>query len=314
MLRSWEIDMTQARRRILFWVLVVALIAIGAIIQARAHGEAESPPHAASLKTDPDAEFITEEKALLQEFRCALSVIYLQLPLAEEECGRAIALSPQDPIGYKYRGFLYLLEHRFADAEADLLEAVTLYPQDADSQAGYAQALTGQGRFGEAVTRFGVALMLAPADVRFLAARCWARGAEGKDFPAALQDCNRAIRLEPGNAVSYDSRGLVYLRLGKAAQARSDYATALKLQPERATALFGRGIAELRLKQIDKATADIRQARTIDPEIDDIYILAGVLQEGCRRGDAPCDLPAVLRPQPKDNRSYLSVSRRYSAP
>jgi hypothetical protein len=98
------------------------------------------------------------------------------------------------------------------------------------------------------------------------------------------------------------------LRLAKNALAIKDYSTALKLQPGRATALFGRGLAESRSGQAAKAAADIREARRVDPEIDDIFILTNVLQEGCRSGGAPCDLPAWLRLKPDAARTYLSVS------
>lgn len=302
--------MTQFRRRAIFWTIVASLLVLGVVLQARAEDSAQmgGVAQAASLKSDRHTEIATGEEALLQELSCAISVITLQLPLAKKECERAIALSPQDPVGYKYRGIAYLLEHRFERAEADMKEAVRLDPADADSQAGYAQALSGQGRFSEAVARFGVALKLAPNDVRFLSARCWARGGEGKDYSAALRDCNQAIGLKPGDAVAFDSRAFIYLRLARNAPAIKDYSIALKLQPARATALFGRGLAEFRSGQAAKATVDIREARRIDPEIDDIYILTNVLQEGCRSGDGPCDLPAWLRPKSNAARTYLSVS------
>lgn len=304
--------MTQARRRIIFWSIITTLIAVGAILQARAENPARGslPAQLATLKIDKNNDFATEEEALLQGFACAVAVVAFELPFAERECERAIALSPEDPIGYKYRGIAYLLEHRFERAEADLKEAARLDPGDADSQAGYAQALSGQGRFGEAIARFDIALELKPKDARYLSSRCWARGGEGKDFPAALKDCNQAIHLKPGNAVAYDSRGFVYLRLGKDAQAKKDYSTALKLRPGRATALLGRGIAEFRLGQATQSAADIHAARKIDAEVDDIYIVAGVLQEGCRSAWGPCDLPVWLRPQPFTPRPFLSVSYR----
>jgi len=307
--------MTQLHRRMIFWGAIATLLILGVILQARADDGApvSGSVQRATLKSDRDGEIATEEEALLQELSCAISVMALQLPLAQKECERAIALSPQDPVGFKYRGIAYLLEHRFERAEADMKQAIRLDPEDPDSQAGYAQALNGQGRFSEAVARYGVALKLAPNDVRFLSARCWARGGEGKDYPAALRDCNLAIRLSPGNAVAFDSRAFIYLRLAKNAQAIRDFSTSLKLQPDRATALFGRGLAELHSGQTTVASADIRHARRIDPEIDDIYILANVLQEGCRVTNGPCDLPTELR-NSFAARGYLSVSYRRSAP
>ena len=308
--------MTQKRRRIIFWSLLAILLAGGVILQAWAGGRGALPPrHITPPKSEPEsASSASEEMALFQELSCMIAVIAAQIPLAERECGRAIALSPRDSIGYKYRGLAYLVEHRFERAEMDLREAVRLDPGDPDSQAGFAQALSGQGRFTEAVARFGVALEMAPRDVRFLSARCWALAGEGKDFAAALKDCDRAIQLDPRYAVAYDSRGFVYLRSGRDRLAARDYSTALKLTPARATALFGRGMAGLHLGQQSSALADIRAARRADPEVDDIYILAGVEEEGCRTAKGPCNLPDVLRPEGQAGPPYLSVSYRKPAP
>src|SRR5690242_7564617 len=171
--------MTQARRRVIFWGAIATLIIVGVVLQARAESRSRftTQEQFMSLKNDSmDNEYATEEEALLQTLTCVVSVIAVQLPLAERECERAIALSPQDPLGYKYRGIAYLLEHRFERAEADLKKAAKLDPHDADSKAGYAQALSGQGKFSEAVAGFDAALNLAPKDVRYLSSRCWARG------------------------------------------------------------------------------------------------------------------------------------------
>jgi tetratricopeptide (TPR) repeat protein len=313
--KEGRMRMTQGRRRTIFWCIVATLLIVGALLQARAGNKMGSAAtQSLSLKTDPNGKgYVTEEEALLQGLTCAVAVIAVELPLAERECARAIEISPQEPIGYKYRGIAYLLQHRFERAEMDLKEAARLDPQDADSQAGYAQALSGQGRFGEAVTRFDVALKLSPKDARYLSARCWARGGEGKDFTAALSDCNRAIQLKPRYAVAYDSRAFVYLRQGKNAQAIKDYSAALQFQPGRATALLGRGVAEYHLAQTAQAASDIREARKIDPEVDDIYILGGVLQESCRSKEGPCDLPVWLRPRPFAAKTFLSVSYRAPA-
>lgn len=302
--------MSQSQRRIAFWGVVAVLLLVGTILQVRA-GSHSMPP--VSLNAGPSGEYATEEEALLQGLTCAVSVLALQLPLAERECERAIALSPEDPVGYKYRGLAYLLQHRFERAEADLKVAARLDPRDADSQAAYAQSLSGQARFSEAIARFDSALKLSPRDVRYLSSRCWARGGEGKNFPAALADCNRAIQLGPRYAVAHDSRGFVYLRLGKNAQAVKDYSAALRIQPDRATALLGRGVAEYRLGRAAKAAIDIQQARKIDPEVDDIYILAGVLQSGCRNKEGPCELPVWLRPSPFIRPTFLSVSYKNPA-
>jgi tetratricopeptide (TPR) repeat protein len=299
--------MTQARRRIVFWIVVIFLVAVGVILQVRANGiqRPDSNP-----STSPDLQERTSDAATVQSFVCVISVAGFQLASAERSCGAAIDLRPEDPVGYKYRGLTYLLQHRFERAEMDFRSAVKLDAKDPETQAGYAQSLSGQGRFDEAIPRFSTALAMSPRDVRILSARCWARAGQGKDLAGALRDCDLALTIKPYNSVAFDSRGLVHLRAGRYEAAISDYSSSLKWQSGRATALFGRGLAELRLERRTAARTDLLSARQHDPEIDDIYILAGALETGCRDGQGACSLPRELRNPPRAGSNYLSVSLR----
>jgi tetratricopeptide (TPR) repeat protein len=78
------------------------------------------------------------------------------------------------------------------------------------------------------------------------------------------------------NAASYDSRGLIHLKMGRLDAAIEDYGFALGIEPNLASALYGRGLA--RLKQGDKAggEADIAAAETIQPGIGDDFTSYGV--------------------------------------
>ncbi len=296
--------MTKERGRIISCGIFGLLILIGTIIPARTEFTGASSP---SLNRSQAHD---EEDALIEGLSCIKSFLEFQLPAAEKSCGETITLLPDNPLGYELRGFTYLLERRFERAEMDLREAVRLAPADPDNQAGYAQSLSGQGRFTEAIERFGIALRLSPRDVRYLSARCWARAGEGRNLDAALQDCNRALKLAPNNAVAFDSRALVHLRAGRNGLAARDYTSSLQWQSGRATALFGRGIAEFRLGQLAQAGKDLALARKADPEIDDIYILVGILEAGCHDNGGPCGLPDAFRLRPKSTSKYLSVSYR----
>ncbi|HEV2285238.1 MAG TPA: aspartyl protease family protein [Steroidobacteraceae bacterium] len=97
-------------------------------------------------------------------------------------------------------------------------------------------------------------------------ARCRARALEGKDLERALEDCNFAVRRGQKTAGFFDSRGLVYLRLGKYDKAIADYDSALALSPQIAWSLYGRGLAERHLGQ-PAAQADIAAAKALYPKI-----------------------------------------------
>lgn len=110
--------------------------------------------------------------------------------------------------------------------------------------------------------------LLASADQLLASAlnnRCWARAEGGLQLRKALHDCNRALRLTPRDPAILDSRGLVYLRLGKLADAIDDYDSALKGNPKLPTSLYGRGLAELREGEKVKGRADLAAAEKIDP-------------------------------------------------
>lgn len=248
------------------------------------------------------------QQALFEAFRCTFLFLAFQAAQAEEACGKTIALLPNSPIGYKFRGFSFLLEHRYERAEMDLREAVRLDPTDPENQAGLAQSMSGQGRFDEAVRRFGIALKISPEDVRYLSARCWALAGQGTHLNDALADCNRALRLAPDSAVAYDNRGVVYIRKGDDNRALHDFSKSLDIEARRSTALFGRGIAEWHLGYLAAAEGDMNLARQIDPDVDDIYVIVGVLAPECAQGQDDCALPKELRRPAKNFRNNVFVS------
>lgn len=294
--------MSQSFRRGLIWTVIIVLLLLGTLLELRG-ASGTSSQGASKEKT---------QEAVTQAFGCMVSLLTFRLPQAEESCGKTIALYPELPLGYKFRGFAYLLEHRFERAEADLREAVRLDPRDPDSQAGLGQSLSGQGRFDEAAERFGVALAMRPRDARYLAARCWARAGQGKNLRAALADCDLAIKLAPASPVAFAARGLVHLKETEDRRAIRDFSRSLNLDAGQPTALFGRGIAEWHLGDMASARVDLTFARQADPDIDDTYILAGVLEKDCRSDAGSCSLPKVLRPLPgqQPGGAYLSVRYR----
>jgi Tfp pilus assembly protein PilF len=297
--------MSQSFRRTLVWTIIAILLLLGAMLQLKAAPVVASPDDVAKQKA---------QQAIAQAFVCSMSLLTFHLPQAETECGRTIDLLPDSPLGYKFRGFAYLLEHRFERAETDLREAVKLDPRDADNQAGLGQALSGQGRFDEAIERFSAALEIQPREIRYLAARCSARAGQGVNLSDALADCNLAIKLSPHSAVAYNARGLVYLKKGQNARAIHDYSASLALDKNQPSALFGRGIAEWHKDQLTPAKSDLSLARQSDPDIDNTYVLLGVLEGDCATGGNACSLPKALRRLPQGKTSpYFSVSYPYHA-
>jgi tetratricopeptide (TPR) repeat protein len=93
---------------------------------------------------------------------------------------------------------------------------------------------------------------------------------------AALEDCNKAVQSWPNNAATYDSRGLIYLKMGQPGAAIADYSSALRFDPKLASALYGRGLAKLKNGDIAGSKDDLSAARAMQARIDDDFTRYGV--------------------------------------
>jgi tetratricopeptide (TPR) repeat protein len=83
------------------------------------------------------------------------------------------------------------------------------------------------------------------------------------DTSRALQDCNNALRLHPAYGDALDSRGLIYLKQCRNADALADYASAVSYNPRKASSIFGRGIAKMRTGDRSGGDEDIVTAKGI---------------------------------------------------
>ena len=234
------------------------------------------------------------------------------LARAEEACGQALDVNPQDADAYKLRGYAYLLEHRFERAAADFRAALRLKPADDNDLAGYGQSLSGLGQYTAAAGQFRKALAVSPQKAAYWNGLCWAQAGSGRQLGKALTACNRALAIEPGAPGILNSRGLVYLRMKRFNASSSDYSISLRARPEQASAWFGRGLARLSAGEIAGAT-DIADARRRDSAIDSMFIAMGVLP-------ARCDWPGIPKCPPgfppnvqKAPGAFMTVSYAYDS-
>jgi tetratricopeptide (TPR) repeat protein len=220
---------------------------------------------------------------------------------AEKSCSAALLQNPEEHDAYKLRGYAYLIDQRFEHAGADFQAALRLKPRDHEDRAGYARSLSGQGKFQEAVVQYRRALDLAPDKAPYWSGLCWARAGSGQHLNRALQECNKALMLQPGMPGALNSRGLVYLRLKNFNRAVSDYTASLAAGPLQASARFGRGLAWLYSGERGKGQADIVEARRRDAGIDTLFGLLGLLRVSCiqQHENCPPGFPAKLdKPTP----------------
>jgi len=84
------------------------------------------------------------------------------------------------------------------------------------------------------------------------------------------------LRLAPGDPGTLDSRGFVYLKLGRFSQAIADYDAALAGNPRESGSLYGRGLARLRSQDTEGGRADLAAAKALDPAVAEEFARYGL--------------------------------------
>ena len=82
-------------------------------------------------------------------------------------------------------------------------------------------------------------------------------------YKEALADYDRAIELNPDDAVAYSNRGIAKSELGQYEAAFTDYDAAIRLNPDSAEAYYNRGNAKAVLDQREAAQQDFTTARDL---------------------------------------------------
>ena len=91
--------------------------------------------------------------------------------------------------------------------------------------------------------------------------------ANKKDFKGAISDLDKAIELNPKQALAYCVRGEDKFMLHDYTGAIVDFDMALELDPKIEYAYCGRGLAEVRLNQTDKGCLDLKKAKEMGNEM-----------------------------------------------
>ncbi len=84
----------------------------------------------------------------------------------------------------------------------------------------------------------------------------------------ALEDFNRAIKIDPQLAGGYLGRANTLNIMGRYEESLEDYGTVLEIDPKLANAYINRGSAYSHLEEYEKAIADYEKGLALDPKID----------------------------------------------
>jgi tetratricopeptide (TPR) repeat protein len=135
-----------------------------------------------------------------------------------------------------------------------------------------------RGDLKSAATAFAEAARVAPDDARTHYHLCAARMSLGEG-QRALDDCGRAIRLDPSYSQAYYVRGLIRTQqLGDNAGGIVDFDVAIRLRPDHAPSHLKRGNARARLGDLRGGLADYDRAIVLDARYGDAYFNRGVVR------------------------------------
>ena len=84
----------------------------------------------------------------------------------------------------------------------------------------------------------------------------------------ALEDFNRAIKIDPKIAAGYLGRANTLNMIGRYGKAIDDYNIVLEIDPKLANAYINRAIAYSHLGEYEKAIADYEKGLELDPKAD----------------------------------------------
>lgn len=159
-----------------------------------------------------------------------------------------------------------------AAALSDFDQALRTDPRNGSALYGRGLLHRNAGRIDPALADLDAATRLDPKSAVGARTACWTRAAYAKrDYDRARAQCDTALALEPNNALTLDSIGLVALQQKRWQDAWTAYDKVLKIDPKQASARFGRGIAELRLGRTNDGNADIAGAVSAEPAIAQTY-------------------------------------------
>jgi TolB-like protein/Tfp pilus assembly protein PilF len=141
---------------------------------------------------------------------------------ALEAAEKSLSLAPQLVLGYRARAGVRLATFYFAEARADVEQALALAPGDGGAQALYGNVLATLGRLPEAIAAANKAIELDPINSAawanlglYLTAR--------RDFPAARHALERSLAISPDDEITHNNLGSLDLIEGRLDDAMVEY-------------------------------------------------------------------------------------------
>ncbi|HZO21170.1 MAG TPA: sulfotransferase [Steroidobacteraceae bacterium] len=214
-----------------------------------------------------------------------------QLKAAEEQCRTLTSDFPLFLPGWHSASFIELCLGRLGPALESIGRALASSPADPRYRLQHARCLSALGKLPEALASAAIAESGALADAALLDAIGSFYSATGEQH-RALQAYNRAIALDPQQAVFWFNRAAVRRFLGDLDGAEADYDRCIALRPEDHEAYLNR--------------SELRRQR---PERNHLEVLEGLLGAGVRQWRGEVQIRYALAKEYEDVGDYASSWR-----
>ncbi|MES2987013.1 MAG: DUF3857 domain-containing protein [Pseudomonadota bacterium] len=226
---------------------------------------------------DLDKAIAMEPAAYLYFWRARIRTMLRDDAGARADTEAGLAIEPGSTQGI---GMLATQRFRAGEREQSLAMLAERIAEGGSEKIGYlseqSQLLAEAGRGGEAIAALDAAIKSTPGNSVLLNQRCWTKGTLNMDLESALKDCTKGIELAENPASIYDSRAMVYFRMGRMEEALADLDAALDLSPAQGASLYLRGVVRKRTGDAKGSAEDLRAARMMSTRVDEDYARYGI--------------------------------------
>ena len=188
-----------------------------------------------------------------------------QLDAAEPVLRRAVELNQLGQAN-ELLGQIMVRRGEFSEAITLFNAALDHEPRSATALAGRARAKQRLGDLDGAANDFSAAIRVDDRLAEARAGRCWLDLNESRELERARRDADAAVAANPNLVEGQLCRGVLQLRDGQWADAKTAFDAALAVESGNPIALFGRGVARWRSGD-NAGTEDMNQARDFDDNI-----------------------------------------------
>jgi tetratricopeptide (TPR) repeat protein len=194
---------------------------------------------------------------------------------AEEKLRLSLADNPDFAFAHALLAHCLCERQRLDEATAEANEAIRLEPGEAAGHMALSRVLYQRNRYDEADRAIQEALRLEPENPEHFERR--AGIALGRrDWPAALDNAEQGLVLDPEHVGCNNLRALALVKLGRQEEAGATLATTLARDPDNALSHANQGWALLHAGQRQKALEHFREALRLEPGMD--WARAGIVE------------------------------------